>query len=256
MPTIIEPEVFLVAETKVNKDEVYRYLKEIGAEEWKTDASTDAEMLTEVGGRLCYASWIPGINKNVTRVREGNAKYIENIISSLHGSVLEHASCSFIFHNVSRVLTAELCRHRAGCAISEQSLRFVRLDELRVFISSVFEEEDKKQYFLEKIAQMEEWQVEMANLFDLDTKSFAEKKVITSAMRRLAPLSTGTTLLWTANIRAIRHIIELRTSIHAEEEIRLLFGKVGLIMKEKYANLFADFEINELGEWKPKYSKV
>ena len=254
--TVCEPEVFLIAETKINPQEIYAYLQKIGVDLWITDATTDSEALIEIGGRLCYKSWIPGLNKNVTRVREGNGPYIKNIISSFHGSVLEHASCSFIFHNISRVLSAELCRHRAGIAISEQSLRFVRLDDLKIFVSSIFETEEQREYFLSKVEQMEAWQVEMVDLFQLDSKSFADKKKITSAMRRLAPLGLGTDMLWTANIRALRHIIEMRTSPHAEEEIRLLFDKVGALMKKKYANLFFDFERGDDGSWVSKHNKV
>ena len=35
-----------------------------------------------------------------------------------------------MLHNVSRVATHELVRHRAGVAVSQESLRFVRLDDL------------------------------------------------------------------------------------------------------------------------------
>src|SRR3954470_18901298 len=54
-------------------------------------------------GRMCYRSWAPGLNPNVTRVRADSTAYLENILRSAHGSVLEHANYSFVFHNVSRV---------------------------------------------------------------------------------------------------------------------------------------------------------
>ena len=37
---------------------------------------------------------------------------------------------SFVLHNVSRVVTHELVRHRPGTAVSQESLRFVRLTDI------------------------------------------------------------------------------------------------------------------------------
>ncbi|NLO33202.1 MAG: hypothetical protein GX117_07590, partial [Candidatus Hydrogenedentes bacterium] len=45
---------------------------------------------------------------------------------------------------------------------------------------------------------------------------------------------------------ALRHVIEMRTDPHAEEEIRFLFGKVYHLVKKRYPNLFADYEEMEV----------
>lgn len=75
---------------------------------WMGDA-TDGERLAEFAGRLCYMS-----QKNPAS-RETRA-YLENIKKQGHGSVLEHANYSVLFEGVSRSLTHELIRHRAGWA--------------------------------------------------------------------------------------------------------------------------------------------
>jgi thymidylate synthase (FAD) len=268
MAEFADPKVYLIADTVVNEYDVKRFLGSIGATSWESDAESDADYLTEIAGRLCYASWEPGINPNVTRVRQGNKNYVDNILKSRHGSVLEHSSCTFLFQNVSRVFTAELCRHRAGCAISEASLRYIRLDQLKAFQSETFDDgifndetgeanvPTKAEYFLEKLRIMEEWQVEMAEYFNLDNKSFEEKKIITSAMRRIAPLGLATNILWTANMRTLRYTLELRTSRHAEEEIRHVFLEVGRILTVKYPNIFGDFTLNEHDEWTTPNSKI
>ena len=64
-----------------------------------------------------------GANPNVSKVRADRREYFANILRSAHGSVLEHANYSFALRNVSRVLTHELVRHRAGSAFSQESLR-------------------------------------------------------------------------------------------------------------------------------------
>ena len=84
---------------------------------WETDTEIGGEQLVEAGGRLCYVSYGKG--------RKTNAEYIDNIIESKHGSVLEHAVWNFIIAGVSRSFTHELIRHRAGWGYSQLSQRYV-----------------------------------------------------------------------------------------------------------------------------------
>ena len=80
--------------------------------------STDGERLAEFAGRLCYMSQKNPANR-ATR------DYLENIKKQGHGSVLEHANYSLLLEGVSRSLTHELVRHRAGFAYSQLSQRYV-----------------------------------------------------------------------------------------------------------------------------------
>lgn len=242
---IAEPKVFLVGETRVVEEGLSAYLAYLGAPNWKTDAPSDPERLCEVFGRLCYRSFEPGLNPNVTRVREGNQPYLENILASGHGSVLEHPVLNFIFADVSRVFTHELVRHRAGTAISQESLRYVRLEKLSAYIpTEIREDERAMDIFVRTIEQLEEVQETLAELYGIsEEKHFDRKKKLTSAFRRLAPIGVATTIGWSCNFRALRHVIEARTDPHAEEEIRLVFGKVYEIVRERYPNLMSDYEI-------------
>lgn len=109
------------------------------------------------------------------------------------------------------------------------------------------------QGFVDRVESFQQW---AAKHFDLDSKPFDEKKRITSALRRLVPDGIATSIIWTANMRALRHVLELRTSRHAEEEIRKVFDTVGQIAVTRYPNIFQDFARNDQGEWTPTYSKV
>ncbi len=60
---------------------------------------------------------------------------------------------------------------------------------------------------------------------------FHVKKEVTSALRRLAPTGLSTDIVWTANARTLRHVIEMRTAEGAEEELRLVFDKIARIMQ-------------------------
>jgi thymidylate synthase (FAD) len=53
----------------------------------------------------------------------------------------------------------------------------------------------------------------------------------------------------------LRHTIEARTDRGAEEEIRLVFGKIGELMRAEAPALFSDYEIAD-GAWIPQWRKV
>jgi len=247
----VEPKVFLIGETRILEDELEIYLNHVGASEWRSNAGTDPEKLIEVMGRLCYRSFKPGLNPNVTKIREDNKEYLKNIIESKHGSVMEHPMFNFILVDVSRVFTHEIVRHRVGVAISQESLRYVRLEELRFWMPSCFRDHAKKETLMrmlvKKIEYDEKFQTRLARFLGLDKmKSFKEKKEFTSAMRRFAPDGLATTIGWSANPRALRHIMEMRSYPGAEEEMRLVVGKIAEKVRYKYPNLFQDYETEEI----------
>jgi thymidylate synthase (FAD) len=94
-------------------------------------------------------------------------------------------------------------------------------------------------------------------LWDIDgMKEFKGKKQITSCLRRIIPMGVATGGVWTMNMRAMRHIIEVRTSAHAEEEIFLAFGLIAKEMQKLEPRLFSDFTQSPEGWWIPKYHKV
>jgi len=259
---VVEPKVFLVAETGLIPEGVQEYLDWLGIPDWVSDAPSDAEKLIEICGRMCYRSFEPGLNKNVRKVREGNKPYIYNILKSKHGSVTEHPVVTFIFADVSRVFTHELVRHRQGVAISQESLRFVRLTDLGFWAPTVIKEDKKAlEIMTNTIQYLEMLQGKLSQHFDLDDpkKPFGIKKVVTSAMRRIAPIGLATSISWSCNLRALRWIIQMRTHRSAEEEIRVVFAKVAEIAQQRYPNIFQDFStemVDGLPEFSPEFSKV
>lgn len=270
---IEKPQVTLIARPALDGQAIHDYLERVGGLEWYNrvfvrearakgiELATDpAAALVEFCGRLCYRSWDVGLNPNVTRVREDSAAYLRNILSVGHGSVLEHAQFSFIFEDVSRVFTHEQVRHRAGVALSQESMRFVRLDDIPFWFPEwCREDEELMRLNVELLHHMESHQAWMADHFGLDDEGvdFAEKKFKTSFMRRFAPIGVGTSIVVSANIRAIRHMITMRNSEHAEEEIQLLYREVAALMIEECPLLFGDFQQDpETGEYRTEFEKV
>lgn len=256
------PQVFLVARPAVVVDGMRAYLELVGGTSWldmREDARAElkeGELLAEFGGRMCYRSWEPGLNPNVTRIRTDQREYFANVLRSAHGSVLEHANYSFAFRNVSRVFTHELIRHRAGSAFSQESLRYVRLTDIGFRVPPALE--PLREQVISIVEQLEEFQLSAAEQLDIDNGEmpFHVKKEITSALRRLAPTGLSTDILWTANVRTLRHVIEMRTDPGAEEELRSVFGLIAEIMKTEAPSLFQDFNRTEDGSWAPEWRKV
>jgi thymidylate synthase (FAD) len=256
-----EPTVHLIARPSVDVAGMHAYLEEVGGASWldrRLEASEEnaGELLVEFSGRMCYRSWEPGLNPNVTRIRTDQREYFGNLLRSLHGSVLEHANYSFAFHNVSRVFTHELVRHRAGSAFSQESLRYVRLTDIGFRVPPALE--PVRDQVVSLIEQLEEFQVTAAETLGLDDDGvpFSVKKEVTSALRRLAPIGLSTDIVWTANARTLRHVIEMRTAPGAEEELRLVFDRVARIMLAEAPGLFQDFSQAEDGSWIPEHRKV
>jgi thymidylate synthase (FAD) len=258
------PGVFLIARPAIVLDGMRGYLQAVGGESWlrrrldeRGAEEIDAgELLVEFAGRACYRSWEPGLNPNVSRVRGDRREYLANILNSAHGSVLEHASYSFALRDVSRAFTHELVRHRAGSAFSQESLRYVRLTDIGFRVPPALE--PLREQVLSIVERLEEFQVDAAAQLGLDEQGvpFHVKKEVTSALRRLAPIGLSTDIVWTANVRTLRHVIELRTATGAEEELRLVFDDVAQIMQAEAPLLFGDFTRGADGTWVPENHKV
>jgi thymidylate synthase (FAD) len=257
------PRVFLIARPSIDVEGMRGYLEDVGGASWLArrveeggGAVNGGELLVEFGGRACYRSWEPGLNANVSRVRTDQREYFANILRSAHGSVLEHANYSFAMRNVSRVFTHELVRHRAGSAFSQESLRYVRLTDIGFRVPPALE--PVREQVLSIVEQLEEFQISAARELGIDEEGvpFHVKKEVTSALRRLAPIGLSTDIIWTANARTLRHVIEMRTAEGAEEELRSVFDTVARTMQAEAPGLFQDFERQPDGSWVPEHRKV
>lgn len=274
MPRPVEIEIFQIAKTQVDRAEVTRWLDHLNAGGFEIppeETVSDPALLVALAAKRCYMSFEAGLNPNVTRVRSDYAEYFDNILASGHGSVLEHAVFSFAIEGVSRVFTAEMNRHRAGWAISEGSLRFIRFDkEIQFWMPDSIRDaagddddmrkrkETSRAIFLAAFKSQEIFYAQLLEAWDMDAKShnFAYKKKVTSCLRRIIGLGVATGGVWTGNIRALRHVLTMRCSPVAEEEICHVFSRVAKTIAEQQPLAFGDFHQNESGYWVPKYLKV
>lgn len=269
----VEPKVFLIGRTKAERGEIREWLDFKGAKNYEIqpeEAGSDRSLLVNLAGKRCYMSFEPGLNPNVSKVRTDMTEFIDNILKIGHGSVIEHVYYTFAIENVSRVFTGEMNRHRAGMAISEGSMRYIRYDDIPFWIPSSIKEDpyedielaEKKRktrvVFETAIGQMEENYAELLDIWkdELSPGSkFKYKKQITSMMRRIIGMGVASGGVWTGNFRALRHIFTMRCDASAEEEILMVANMLLKRMIEEEPNFFRDFELVD-GYWKPKFRKV
>lgn len=241
----VKPKVYLFGYTEIDYDGARAYLRASGCEAFlpsmvaaEKAGLSDGEILCSLYAKVCYSALKVGDNLNVSRVRD----IPDNLAACFdqgHGSVFEHANVNFMVRNCSRVLTHELVRHRAGTAFSQTSGRYVRRDRLDMVTDLVLEQEGifsaAEQEEMRKT--MEGW-MHKANQRMEGMADFARKKRATSAVRRFLPNGQANDIGFSANIRAIRHIVQTRTSRHAEAEIRDCFAQVYYLLVPKFPLLF------------------
>ena len=259
---IVSPKVFIVGETAAIDAGIDGMLEHLGVPDWNTDAVSETELLSEMAGKLCYMSFDTDLNANLTRTgTRNNHDYLQQgIIATKHGSVLEHTVVNFVLLDVSRVLTHELVRHGDGTAFSQESGRYVRR-ELGMYIPSIISENPAllEGFVLaaENIEAQYEKLVELSGINQ--TTDFGWKKKMTSALRRVLPEGRANGIFFSANHRAIRHIIQMRTDRQAEEEVRRAFVPVFHAMRERYPAIYADgrsTEVDGIEEIRFDYEKV
>ncbi len=207
---------------------------------WLGD-STDGERLAEFAGRLCYMS-------QANPAGRATRDYIENIKRQRHGSVLEHATYSLLLEGVSRALTHELVRHRAGVAVSQLSQRYVDESEANFVVPPAI---------LGDVALEAQWRAEMERAQAAYVALVRElmeryawvpdrvhrRKMAREAARGVLPNSTETKIVVTANARAWRTILELRAGEGADLEIRRLAVGILRTLQREAPGFFSDFEI-------------
>ena len=261
---IVKPRIYLVSRPSVDWEQIAAFLADENPPpmEKSIRAGEDqANAIIETSARLCYMSFGRG--------RRHIADFTENLLRSKDGSVLEHVNYGFVATGISRSLSHELVRHRAGFAYSQRSQRYVDESEMTVVLPPALERPEAAEAvrnFNAACRHIEYAYAEMAeslgHMHDGDDFGTAtdRRKATRQAARSVLPNATETKMFITANARAWRHFIEMRGSAAADPEIRRLALMVLDVLSAEAPLLFGDFAIEELPDGSrtatPKYSKV
>jgi thymidylate synthase (FAD) len=219
---------------------------------WVGD-STDGERLAEFAGRVCYMS-------QHNPARRSTREYLDNIKKQGHGSVLEHASYTLLLEGVSRSLTHELVRHRAGFAYSQLSQRYVdESDASFVVPPAIAGDEALEAAWREQTEAAQRAYVALVERlmerYGWIADRVHRRKMAREAARAVLPNATETKIVVTANARAWRTMLELRASEGAELEIRRAALAILRLLQSEAPGFFSDFERYE-GEDRREAARV
>lgn len=187
-----------------------------------------------LGAKLCYSK--SGIEDLEARISaKDQSAFISKLMSMGHESVLEHASFTFGVEGVSRVLLAQLTRHRIA-SFSVQSQRYVSYENgfgyiLPPSIEALGEEAAAK--FQAQMDQIERWYVEWQ-------KQLGSGELSNQDARFVLPNACETRILMTMNVRELRHFFSLRMCTRAQWEIREMAEQMHRLCMETAPDLFAD----------------
>jgi len=185
------------------------------------DHTTSPDHLAEIAGRQCYKSWHrpnPGTAEN--------ADYLAHILEIDHTSIMEHATATFRLTGVSRNLLVELSRHR-HLSPSVVSQRYVD-ESLGKFIvpPDLADDSDMDEIIKDMISHHSK----MTHLYAKTVRAMVQKgytrKQARQAARAILPGGHETEIIVTGNIRAWRHVIHMRYSVHADVEICRVAGEI------------------------------
>ena len=175
----------------------------------------DSQALVALGARLCYAGGdVDSLMQKVsTQDQQG---FLEKIMGMGHESVLEHASFTFLAEGVSRVLLAQLTRHRIA-SFSVQSQRYVSYKSgFGYIIPPAIRDlgDEAVAEYNSQMAQIQQWYE------DWQQKLGAAGEKSNEDARFVLPGACETRILFTMNVRELRHFFALRMCSRAQWEIR------------------------------------
>lgn len=277
MQVITIPKVTLVGSTQFIEHPIHKIPSD----------GTDMERLGAFAAKGCYDSF-----------GEDSRPCVENqkqIIEHLHGSVLEHSYATLYIEGITRALTLEMNRHRL-LNISQRSTRYTKEDNASIVLEPYYaeiwdrygmewvEEETGWPSYVKAHKLGPQWPPDAALVKDFvnaaeealhayaeqveilmklnpeKLEGFALRKWARGKARNILPHCIETRVTYTANMRAWRWFIELRSSEAAEPEIRRLAEQVLFVLKELAPAYFEDFQLDKIHDgipvWKPKYHKV
>ncbi len=188
-----------------------------------------------LAAKLCYSrSSITDLEARVSAADQSD--FIARLKSMGHESIFEHASFTFGIEGVSRVLLAQLTRHRLA-SFSVQSQRYVSYEKGFGYIIPPRIEalgDEAVQEYAAQMEQIEQWYTEWQKKLGSKGESSNEDA------RFVLPNACETRILMTMNVRELWHFFALRMCSRAQWEIRAMAEQMHALCMQAAPELFCD----------------
>ena len=192
------------------------------------------EELVSLGAKLCYSkATISNLAERISS--HDQSEFIDRLLNMGHESIFEHASFTFGIEGVSRVLLAQLTRHRLA-SFSVQSQRYVSYENGFGFIIPPRIEElggEAVEKYITQMSQIEEWYKEWQQQLGQGEQSNEDARFV-------LPNACETRILLTMNVRELWHFFSLRMCNRAQWEINELATRMHRLCLETAPALFRE----------------
>ncbi|HHT15999.1 MAG TPA: FAD-dependent thymidylate synthase [Clostridiales bacterium] len=195
--------------------------------------SQGKEEIAALAAKLCYSKADIGTLKERVE-RNDQSTFISGVISSGHLSVVEHVQFTFGIEGVSRVLLAQLTRHRIA-SFSVQSQRYVSFEKGFNFIIPPKIEalgQEATDEFIRQMDTIHGWYKKWQELLVKGEEGNEDARFV-------LPNACETKLVLTMNARELLHFFSLRCCNRAQWEIHALADRMLVLCKEHAPLLFA-----------------
>lgn len=192
------------------------------------------EEVVALGARLCYSK--ARVDDLLERVEaRDQTAFVHKIMGMGHDSVLEHASFTFGIEGVSRVLLAQITRHRLA-SFSVQSQRYVSYEHGFGYIIPPKIEALGAEAVAEFERQMDtlhQWYTDWQQRLGTGEGGNEDARFV-------LPGACETRMMVTMNVRELRHFFSLRMCSRAQWEIRALATEMHRLCMTVAPALFED----------------
>ncbi len=209
--------------------------------------------LIEKAGRVCY--------KSEDKISDESYKeFFKSIIQRGHEAVLEHSQITVKFI-CDRGVSHELVRHRLA-SFCQESTRYCNYSkdkfnkQLTFIIPTWLQDsipegdyfkvnhfDDERLYGLNESIHL--WMFNLYTIEDLYNRLVDLEKWTPGQARSILPNSLKTEVVMTANVREWRHILKLRTSKKAHEQMRELMIPLLYALQQRIPVLFDDIKVDQ-----------
>ncbi|MBR4500589.1 MAG: FAD-dependent thymidylate synthase [Clostridia bacterium] len=194
----------------------------------------DIEKTCAVAARTCYSA-MHADELTAWADEKDTGAFLENVMSSGHLSVLEHASFTFFVEGVSRSLLAQLTRHRIA-SFSVQSQRYVSMAGGFDYVVPPAVKalgEDAVGEYRAQMSQMAAWYAEWQEKLGGGPSANEDARFV-------LPNACETRLTVTMNLRELLHFFSLRCCSRAQWEIRNMASEMLRICRREAPAVFAN----------------